>query len=253
VSEGASSSALVVTAEHGGNRVPRPYRDLFRDAGPLLGSHRGWDPGSLDLARRIAHRLDAPLVSSTVTRLLVDLNRSAHNPRVFSEITRELDQVDRKELLRRWHRPHRDAAERAVADALAGADRVVHLAIHTFTPELGGVVRRPDIALLYDPRRGGERGLAARWARLLRARARDRVVARNDPYRGAADGLTTALRRVHPDPAYVGIEIEVNQRHLGTGGRFPGWVADALTGTLPSALEGDPATESPAATQPTRA
>jgi predicted N-formylglutamate amidohydrolase len=247
VSEGATSptrrpTALVVTAEHGGNRVPRPYRDLFRDAGPLLESHRGWDPGSLDLARRIADRLDAPLVSSTVTRLLVDLNRSAHNPRVFSEITRGLDRVDRQELLRRWHRPHRDAAERAVADALAGADRVVHLAIHTFTPELAGVVRRPDIALLYDPRRDGERELAARWVRLLRARvragARDRVVARNDPYRGAADGLTTALRRVHPDPAYVGIEIEVSQRHLGAGGRFPSWVADALTGTLRSALEG---------------
>lgn len=247
MSEGASSSAsrltaLVVTAEHGGNRVPRPYRDLFRDAGPLLGSHRGWDPGSLDLARRIADRLDAPLVSSTVTRLLVDLNRSAHNPRVFSEITRGLDRPDRHELLRRWHRPHWGAAERAVADALAGADRVVHLAIHTFTPELGGVVRRPDIALLYDPRRDGERGLAARWVRLLRERvrqgARDRVVARNDPYRGAADGLTTALRRVHPDPAYVGIEIEVNQRHLGAGGRFPSWVADALSGTVRSALEG---------------
>jgi predicted N-formylglutamate amidohydrolase len=247
VSEGASSSAsrltaLVVTAEHGGNRVPRPYRDLFRDAGPLLGSHRGWDPGSLDLARRIADRLDAPLVSSTVTRLLVDLNRSAHNPRVFSEITRRLDRPDRHELLRRWHRPHWGAAERAVADALAGADRVVHLAIHTFTPELGGVVRRPDIALLYDPRRDGERGLAARWVRLLRERvrqgARDRVVARNDPYRGTADGLTTALRRVHPDPAYVGIEIEVNQRHLGAGGRFPSWVADALSGTVRSALEG---------------
>jgi predicted N-formylglutamate amidohydrolase len=247
VSEGASSSAsrltaLVVTAEHGGNRVPRPYRDLFRDAGPLLGSHRGWDPGSLDLARRIADRLDAPLVSSTVTRLLVDLNRSAHNPRVFSEITRRLDRPDRHELLRRWHRPHWGAAERAVADALAGADRVVHLAIHTFTPELGGVVRRPDIALLYDPRRDGERGLAARWVRLLRERvrqgARDRVVARNDPYRGTADGLTTALRRVHPDPAYVGIEIEANQRHLGAGGRFPSWVADALSGTVRSALEG---------------
>jgi predicted N-formylglutamate amidohydrolase len=247
VSEGASSTtsrltALVVTAEHGGNRVPRPYRDLFRHAGPLLESHRGWDPGSLDLARRIADRLDAPLVSSTVTRLLVDLNRSAHNPRVFSEITRRLDRPDRHELLRRWHRPHWGAAERAVADALAGADRVVHLAIHTFTPELGGVVRRPDIALLYDPRRDGERGLAARWVRLLRERvrqgARDRVVARNDPYRGTADGLTTALRRVHPDPAYVGIEIEVNQRHLGAGGRFPSWVADALSGTVRSALEG---------------
>ena len=80
--------SVVVTAEHGGNEVPAEYRTLFRSRTKLLASHRGWDPGTLDLARRLAAAFGAPLVAATTTRLLVDLNRSPHNPRAFSEITR---------------------------------------------------------------------------------------------------------------------------------------------------------------------
>jgi hypothetical protein len=39
------------------------------------------------------------------------------------------------------------------------------------------------------------------------------VVRLNYPYRGSADGLTTHLRRLHPNSDYAGIEIEVNQKH----------------------------------------
>jgi hypothetical protein len=43
-------------------------------------------------------------------------------------------------------------------------------------------------------------------------------VRRNYPYRGSADGLTTHLRRLHPDGRYAGVEIEVNQKHtIGDG------------------------------------
>jgi predicted N-formylglutamate amidohydrolase len=38
------------------------------------------------------------------------------------------------------------------------------------------------------------------------------TVHRNAPYRGVADGHTTALRRVCPAQRYIGIELEVNQR-----------------------------------------
>lgn len=89
--------------------------------------------------------------------------------------------------------------------------------------------------MLYDPSRPRERWLATTWAEALAIALPDRVVRRNSPYRGAADGMTTALRRLFPDAQYSGVEIEVNQRHLGTHGSFPAWVADALLETLPDA------------------
>lgn len=52
---------LVLSCEHGGNRVPGPWKDRFRGARDVLDSHRGWDPGALSLARSRARALDATL------------------------------------------------------------------------------------------------------------------------------------------------------------------------------------------------
>lgn len=227
----------LITAEHGGHEVPPRYRHLFAGQRGLLGSHRGWDPGALDLARRLADGLDAPLVASLVTRLLVDLNRSPTHPRMFSEITRRLPAPDRRALLDGYHRPHGESVEKIVADALAEGARVLHLSTHSFTPVLAGVVRRPDLALLYDPARELERAFAAQWVGALRAAAPTRTIHRNDPYRGKADGLTTNLRKLHPGDAYLGIEVEVNQKHL-TNGRFPSWVGQSLVESLRQVLGG---------------
>ena len=228
--------SVVVTAEHGGNEVPPDYRALFRGRSTLLASHRGWDPGALDLARRLAAAFGAPLVASIITRLLVDLNRSPHNPRVFSEITRRLPRPERLSLLERYHRPHWDAVRGHIRTVIRRRSRVLHLAVHSFTPVLDGVTRKPDVALLYDPARTPERNFVATWTPALAAALPWRVVRRNDPYRGYTDGLATALRREHDERSYAGIEIEVNQRHVGARGRFPAWVPDALIGTLPEVL-----------------
>ncbi len=228
--------AVLVTSEHGGNDIPEEHRALFRGRRGLLDSHRGWDPGTLDLAERLASELGAPLVGSTVTRLLVDLNRSPHNPRVYSEVTRPLPRAQRLGLLDRWHRPHWDAVRATLERTGRGGRRVLHLGIHSFTPVLDGVERRPDIALLYDPARPGERRLVAAWSRALSLALPSRRVLRNDPYRGNTDGLITAIRRERKSANYVGIEIEINQRHVGRGGRFPAWVADTLLETLAEVL-----------------
>ena len=41
---------LVITCEHGGNRIPVRYRGLFKVKKAVLLSHRGYDIGALSLA-----------------------------------------------------------------------------------------------------------------------------------------------------------------------------------------------------------
>jgi predicted N-formylglutamate amidohydrolase len=89
----------------------------------------------------------------------------------------------------------------------------VHLSSHSFTPALDGVARDADIGLLYDPRRAGERALCRHWRSALARHAPALKVRMNYPYAGTADGFTTYLRRRFPGHGYVGIELEVNQRH----------------------------------------
>lgn len=206
---------LLLTCEHAGNRIPRAYAPLFRGADALLATHRGWDPGAYVLARFLARRLRRPLHAVTWSRLFVEANRAAHNPRIWSRFTRALPKAERAAILARYWWPHRAKVESAVANATRDA-RLVHVAVHSFTPELDGHVRNADIGLLYDSRRPREAALCRRWRAILARMAPDLRVRYNYPYRGNTDGLGTWLRKRHPAERYLGIEIEINQRLVGT-------------------------------------
>ncbi|MCB9857903.1 MAG: N-formylglutamate amidohydrolase [Phycisphaerales bacterium] len=208
--------SLIVSCEHAGNSVPREYRALFRSrtARQALTSHRGWDPGSLAIGRRLSRAFNAPLIVNPITRLLVEVNRSPGHAKQFSEFSRELPTTERQSLIETIYDPHRYRVETAIREALQ-ADRVaLHIGSHTFVPALNGETRNADIGLLYDPRRPVEKAFCTRWQESLRAIAPDIRVRRNYPYLGNADGLTTFLRRHLRTPRYLGIELEVNQRLL---------------------------------------
>jgi predicted N-formylglutamate amidohydrolase len=220
---------LLLTCEHGGRRVPARHRALFAGAERTLASHRGWDAGALDVARRLARAWRAPLLPATTTRLLVDLNRSPHNPAVFSERTRSLPRAQREALLAQVHRPH---WARVRAELARGRGAVLHLAIHSFTPVLRGARRDFGIGILYDPARPRERSLARAWQRRLRAALPGIGVRRNAPYRGDSDGLTSALRVELPASRYLGFEIELNQRWIATAAQRRA-LAAAIAAHLP--------------------
>ncbi|HEX6790223.1 MAG TPA: N-formylglutamate amidohydrolase [Candidatus Krumholzibacteria bacterium] len=221
---------IVVSCEHAGNRVPAEYRSLFRGARRALASHRGWDSGAIDLARVIAPALDAPLVATTVSRLVVECNRSLGHPRLFSEFTRTLPREEKQVLLDRHYHPHRGAVEAVVRSAIRTHGRVVHVGVHTFAPVLDGTRRTADVGLLYDPRRELEVRWCEEWMAILSLTAPGLRVRRNYPYRGASDGLTSALRRRFPAGRYLGIELEVNQalRRSKEWGRIMRQIAASL-------------------------
>ena len=238
---------LLVSCEHGGNRIPREYRGLFVSHGRLLATHRGYDVGALALARLFAAAFRAPLVFSTTSRLLVDLNSSASNPSVFSAATRGLSGAARARLIGCHHAPYWRGIERAIAGAARERRRVVHVSCHSFTPRLAGDVRRADIGLLFDPSRAAEAALCAAWRERLLARRPELVVRRNYPYRGTNDGVITSLRRRLPGRDYVGVQVEVNQKYpLGDATAWRS-LRRLLVESFAEALSGDGAAAAPRA------
>lgn len=207
-------SGIVLSCEHGGHGVPARYRERFAGATHLLESHRGWDPGALVLAKALARALGAPLVASTTTRLLVDLNRSKGNPSRIGVRVRTLSPTELEGIDRLYYDPYRLRVERAVSDACRRQGSVVHLSVHSFTPVLRGARRRADVGVLYDPKRPAERALADRIMRQLLARRPTLRVRRNYPYRGASDALVSAFRRRYAPDSYVALELELNQRFV---------------------------------------
>ena len=248
---------FLITCEHGGNRIPAAYLGCFAGQEDLLQSHRGHDPGALAMARELAQRLDAPLHYSTVSRLLVDLNRSPRHPRLHSETIRAQREEVRQDIVERHYLPYRGRVEAEIANVIESSGRVIHISSHSFTPVLDGVVRTADIGLLYDPARAGEAALSRAWLEALKAQAPALRLRRNYPYRGTSDGFTAWLRRRFAADQYIGVELEINQAMVFAGGsawrRLRGAVcaslldaraglADRLTGSRSSGSDQRPRT-----------
>ena len=204
---------LLLTCEHGGNHIPQRYTHLFtsRRAQQALSSHRGYDLGALFIARALSKSLHAPLHAASVSRLLLDLNRSTHHPALFSEFSKNLSETEKRALLQRYYLPHREAVQQAISQQISTNHIVWHIAVHSFTPTLNGEQRHADIGLLYDPKRKAEQLLCLQWQHALQTLHPTLRIRRNYPYRGNADGFTTALRRQFPAASYLGIELEMNQ------------------------------------------
>jgi predicted N-formylglutamate amidohydrolase len=211
--------SFLITCEHGGNRIPARYRLLFQGCDALLDTHRGYDSGALVMARALARAFRAPIVTSTISRLLIDLNRSIGHPRVFSAATRRAPASLRAKIAEQHYWPYRLRVERLVRQSVSRRRRVIHISSHSFTPVLDGKVRSADVGLLYHPGRRGEAELCARWKASLAELAPHLRVRRNYPYAGKGDGLTSYLRQRFAPGAYVGIELEINQSIVLAAGR----------------------------------
>lgn len=207
--------SLVLSCEHATAWIPRVL-DLGVDE-PTRTSHLGWDPGAPDLAVRLALATGAPLLMAPVSRLVVDANRSRTNPDVVASQPFGADVPGNAGLspqeiearLTALHDPWCRALRAEVDRLVELGDQVTHISVHSFTPELNGVRRQVQVGLLYDPERPAEVEVAAQ---LIEAAASLGLDARaNEPYPGWNDGTTTWLRRLHADPVYSGLELEVRQ------------------------------------------
>jgi predicted N-formylglutamate amidohydrolase len=198
--------------------VPARFAPLFAGAAAVLATHRGFDLGALDVARAFGRRLGVEPFTATTTRLVVDLNRSPGNRNVFSAYTRSLTETQKAAALATHYWPYRNAVQAAVEKAVGDGDAVLHVSTHSFTPELRGEVRNCDVGFLYDPRRAPEVRFIEAWYAALRAAAPELTLRRNYPYSGVSDALVTHLRRRYGSRGYVGMELEINQKHAGTRG-----------------------------------
>lgn len=223
---------LLISCEHGGNRVPPEYQSLFLGQNGLLESHRGYDPGALQLAKMLAREMRVHLAKAETTRLLIDLNRSPQSKTLFSEIVAGLDNKEKQLIIERYYLPYRAFVAKQIRDYIACGAQVVHLSVHSFTPTLHGKLRNADLGLLYDPACLEEKKFCRSWQGLLNQQLPGRKIRCNYPYRGTADGLVRTLRSCLKPQDYLGIELEVNQALVEGKRGFPETLQDGLLRTL---------------------
>ncbi|NIJ44576.1 putative N-formylglutamate amidohydrolase [Wenyingzhuangia heitensis] len=201
---------LLLTCEHGGNKIPLAYDSLFLSQELVLQTHRAYDKGALDLFKYLR-----PLAvfhkSNEISRLFIELNRSLHHPMLFSEFTKKLDKKEKQLLIQQYYLIYRDKVIQQIESLIHSKHCIFHISVHSFTPVFNGVTRKCDIGLLYDPSSIHEKKIAQLLKAELKKRAPELNIRCNYPYKGISDGFTKTLRKQF-SKNYVGIEIEINQK-----------------------------------------
>ena len=208
----ATGVKIALTCEHGGFDLPLGFEKRLRIPKSVLRSHRGYDPGALDLFRYLIGISDFHN-QNTASRLLIELNRSLHHPKLFSEFSKILEEEEKERLVSEIYLPYRNQTENWIRKQINEGHTVCHFSVHSFTPELNGRKRTLDLAWLYDPGRIIEKGICTELKKRAHDFMPDLRYQMNQPYKGVSDGFTKYLRSKFP-VNYAGIEIEVNQRFV---------------------------------------
>lgn len=138
-------SNLVLICDHASNRVPACLNNLgLRDE--QLADHIGWDPGAAAVARLLAKDLDAPLVLSAYSRLMIDCNRPLASSELIPEQSagviipgnQNLSSYERDDRVQSLFIPYHDAIETLLDARLLSNPQspAIILSIHSFTPFL---------------------------------------------------------------------------------------------------------------------
>ncbi|MDA7965226.1 N-formylglutamate amidohydrolase [Ruegeria sp.] len=217
---------VVVLCEHASNRIPDEYDGLGLAEADRT-SHAAWDPGARALSLALSRALDAPVVASTVSRLVYDCNRPPEAASAMPEKS-ELIAVPGNVGLTQAQRDARTAAVydpfcAAVARVLdtRGPDTVV-VTVHSFTPVYYGKLRAVELGLLHDDD-----------SRLVDAmlnhvdRIPHRRTERNQPY-GPADGVTHSLRLHALSRGLANVMIEVRNDLMRTDEQVATMATDIL-------------------------
>ncbi len=247
VSNAAGASPFVLVCDHASNRIPSRYGDLGLT--PIeLASHIAWDPGALELSFALSELLDAPLVHSTVSRLLIDANRAPDAPGAIwtlSEATRiatneGIDAEERKFRIAAFHRPYHDAIEAVLEERAARRKPTALVCVHSFTPVFLGVARPWPIGLIH----GRDVALTAALRDALVRLEPDLTIGWNEPY-AALNGVTYTLEHHGDRRGLPATMIELRNNEILEPSGLARW-ASLLARALPEALA-DAAAQRPAA------
>jgi predicted N-formylglutamate amidohydrolase len=205
------SCGAVLLCDHASSRVPERLGNLGLTA-VQLADHIGWDPGAADVARRLSAHLDAPLVLSGYSRLVIDCNRPLRSAESIVEesagvpVPRNigLSPAERESRIKELFRPYHDAIDELL-DGRSLRPSLL-LSIHSFTPVLNGRPRPWHIGISH----GYNRDLAALLLGAL-ACSGDFLVGDNEPYpvdddidytipvHGEGRGLPSAMIEIRQD------------------------------------------------------
>jgi predicted N-formylglutamate amidohydrolase len=218
------ASKFVLVCDHASKRVPRCLDNLGLTP-EQLDDHIGWDPGAADVARLLSKNLDAPLILSGYSRLVIDCNRPlqsaqsipAQSAEVLVPRNQNIIDEDRAWRVNNLFTPYHNAINQLLADRKNRS--TIFLSIHSFTPILNGQYRPWHIGISF----WRDHSLAKSLINALN-KDKDIVVGDNEPY--AIDAEFDYAIPVHGEGRGLpSAMIEIRQDGIRTAAGVAAWAA----------------------------
>ena len=148
----------VVTVDHAANTIPDDVNggDLGLYAADME-RHIAYDIGAKGVALHLGELLDAPVICSNFSRLVIDPNRGANDPTLVMRLydgtiipaNAEISEAEEERRKQAYYHPYHSA----VADLLSQREDPVLIAVHSFSPQLRGRPKRPwEVGILHAPK-----------------------------------------------------------------------------------------------------
>jgi predicted N-formylglutamate amidohydrolase len=150
------TSPYVLLCEHASNYIPARY-DRLGLAEAELQRHIAWDIGVAPIARELSRLLDAPLVLSGYSRLLIDCNRPLGVATSIPEISETtpipgniaLSPDERADREANFYWPFQKEVARILDQRQASKRPTIVFGVHSFTPVFKGLVRPWHAGILF--------------------------------------------------------------------------------------------------------
>ena len=200
---------FVVVCEHASKFIPEEFNNLGLGA-KARESHVAWDPGAYEVSLKLSKLLDAPLVSSMVSRLVYDCNRPPTAKSSIPERSEAYDikgniNLNKDEVIERaeqYYFPFRNALTECLGSHSRRVKSPILVTIHTFTPVFHGRKRRVDLGVLHDADNRMADGVLTYFDK---SRLK---IERNQPY-GPRDGVTHTLKEHGNRRGIANVMIEI--------------------------------------------
>ncbi len=207
-----AKSSVLVLCDHASNHVPDDVNNGSLGISEAdMGRHIAFDIGARGTALALAKMLQAPMLASCFSRLVIDPNRGEDDPTILMKIydhtiiegNRFADSAEKQRRIKAYHQPYHAEIKSALEKVVGQGETPVILSIHSYTPQLNGRPKRPwHIGVLWD-----QDGRIAEP--LIKALHTDPeiCVGDNEPYSGELRGDTMYFHATKNNYPHVLIEV----------------------------------------------
>ena len=210
-------SRWLITCDHATNTVPPEVSGgdlgLSRED---MERHIAYDVGAYGMAQHLSSMMDAPLIASNFSRLVIDPNRGEDDPTLLMKLydgsiipgNRHADEAEVERRLNLCYRPYHEELAR-----MAALPHAVIVSVHSYTRQLRGRDPRPwHVGILYPE----DDRLARPLIDLLKAEG-DLVVGDNEPYSGhlPGDAIDRHAVQLHRPNVLIEVRNDLIADHEG--------------------------------------